>query len=481
MSFFSTGFFAFLAVLCAVYYLAPPRWQNAVLLAASLYYAAAAGPWTLGVLAGEAVVAYLAGRALGRAAGAARRVWLWGGIALLLAALLAFKYADMLTGRATALGRLDVLGISFYTLMAIGYLVDVFRGTQPAVRDPLRFALFLSFFPQLSSGPIGRAGELLPQFDAPRSFDYDRFARGATRMLWGYFKKAVVADGLALAVDAVFAEPAAFSGPLLVLAAAMFSYQLYMDFSGYTDIARGLGEVFGIALRENFARPFAARSFAALWGRWHMSLSQWFRDYVYFPLGGSRRGRARMCLATMVVFALSGLWHRAGWVFLAWGVLNGVANLLDKLTAPARARLPWRAGPRLLALWRWLWVFGTFSFCFILFRVGEAPGATAADCLFYYAHLFSGWDVLLDPGRLVPQLVAMSIGRKFLLGYGGSLLLAEGISAAAERAGADPAAWLRARRPAARVALCYLLALLVLCFGQLGTSSFIYFQFNTAL
>ncbi len=481
MSLFTGRFFAFLALVCAAYYLAPRRWQNALLLLAGLAYAAAAGPWTVGVLCAQIAVAYAAGRGLERLAGRARKALLAAGTALLLGELLTFKYADLLTGRATALGQLAVLGISFYTLMAVGYLADVYRGTVPAEHSLLRFALFLSFFPQLSSGPIGRAGELLPQFGAPRAFDYDRFARGTTNMLWGYFKKCVLADGLGLAVDPVFHEPAAFSGPALVLAAALFSLQLYLDFSGYTDIARGMGQVFGIELRQNFAHPFGAHSFAALWGRWHMSLSQWFRDYVYIPLGGSRRGTVRMCAATMAVFALSGLWHRAGWIFLWWGVLNGVCNLLDKCTAPARARLaarvPGYAGSRWQVLWQRVWVFTVFSLCFILFRVGENAGATAADCLYYYRHLFTGWDVLLAPGRLVAQLRAMSIGRKFLAYMGVSALVYNGVEHAAIRAGTDAAGWLRARRPAARVALYYLLALLILCFGQLGTSSFIYFQF----
>ena len=261
----------------------------------------------------------------------------------------------------------------------------------------------MSFFPQFVSGPIGRAGELLPQFDAPRPFDYDRFAAGLTRMLLGYFKKLVIADSLALAVDPVFERPAEFSGPAVLLASLAFSYQLYCDFSGYTDIARGMGEVFGISLRENFRRPFAARSYGELWNRWHLSLSQWFRDYVYIPLGGSRRGLGRLCLATMAVFSLSGLWHNAGWLFLLWGVVNGLVVLEEKLTRTPRralaAKLPGYEGSAVQSVWQRVRVYLLFSLCFVLFRVGENTGAALSDGLALYRQMLSGWGVVLtQPG-----------------------------------------------------------------------------------
>lgn len=493
MSFTSPSFFAFLAVCCAAYYLAPRRWQNGVLLVCSLWFAAAGGAATLAVLCAETLCTYGLALALGRVRPEHRRRVLVAGIALLLAVLIALKYSGMLLDTAARVwpvmggvpalsGAVGVLGISYYTLMAIGYLTDVCSGRTRPERSLLRLALFLSFFPQFVSGPIGRAGELLPQFDAPRPFDYERFASGLTRMLLGYFKKLVIADSLALAVNPVFERPAEFSGPAILLAALAFSYQLYCDFSGYTDIARGLGEVFGVSLRENFRRPFAARSYGELWNRWHLSLSQWFRDYVYIPLGGSRRGVWRLCLSTMAVFSLSGLWHNAGWLFLLWGVVNGLVVLEERLTRSQRCalagKLPGYEGSLVQSVWQRARVYLIFSLCFVLFRVGENSGAALADGLAMYGRMLSGWGVVLTPSALIAQLKAMSIGRKLAAYLTASIALNEGLDWLAERRQTDAAGFVRKQKPAVRIALYYALVLLILFFGQLGSSSFIYFQFN---
>lgn len=493
MSFTSPTFFVFLAVICAAHYLLPRRWQNGVLLAGSLYFALSAGKATLCVLCVEILWTYGLGLALAGGKKPGRRRTLFLGVGVLFLALLALKYSGMLLDTAAllwpslaqlpAVSRMaGVMGISYYTLMAAGYLTDVYRGKTQPERNLMTFALFLSFFPQFTSGPIGRADELIPQLRAPRAFDYERFATGLTRMLLGFFKKLVIADSLALVVDPVFEQPQAFSGPVVILAALAFSYQLYCDFSGYTDIARGMGEIFGVVLRENFRRPFAARSFSRLWDRWHMSLSLWLRDYVYIPAGGSRRGTARMCAATMAVFAFSGLWHNAGWLFLLWGVLNGLFVLEEKLTAGPRralaARLPGYEGSAVQAVWQRVRVYLIFSFCFVLFRVGENTGAALADSLTVYGQMLADWGVLLAPARLVPQLKALSIGRKLTAYLALSIAGSEILGWLAERRQMDPAAYLRSQRPAVRTAVYYALALLILFFGQLGTSSFIYFQFN---
>lgn len=504
MSFTSAAFYGFFAVVCAAYYLVPAlaqgarraAWacpaQNAVLLAACVWFAAAAGAATLCTAVGAALVCWAFGRWIDSADGRARRALTALGIALLVGLLAAVKYSGMLLQTAAALWPaavrlpalsqlIRVLGVSYYTLTAIAYLVEVGRRRQTALRSPLRLALVLLFFPAFLSGPIGRVAELSPQLDAPRRFSYDGFASGMTQLLLGAFKKLVLADSLALVVDPAFAAPQQFSGPVLALAAVAFSLQLYYDFSGYTDMARGAAAVLGISLRLNFRRPFAARSFSELWGRWHMSLSQWFRDYVYIPLGGSRRGTARMCLATLAVFALSGLWHEAGWLFLVWGVLNGLFVLEEKLTRTPRAalaaRLPGYAGSAVQRLWQAVRVLAIFSLCFIVFRVGENSGAGLADCAHYYSGLLRDWGVLLSPSRMVSQLKLLSIGRKLLAYLGGSLLLNETLEFLAARRGLPTADWVRSLPGGARMLLYYVLCLLVLFFGQLGTSSFIYFQF----
>lgn len=494
MSFTSLTFFAFLATAFAVYYLAPGhRWQNAVLLAGGLCFALTAGMATLCVLCLDILLAYGLALLLERAPAAKRRCVLAGGTAAFLAVLLGMKYSGMLldtvalfwpgVSRIPALSRLvGVAGISYYTLMAVGYLADVYRGRIRAEHSLLRVALFLSFFPQFTSGPIGRAGELLPQFAQERNFDYEQFACGLTRMLIGYFKKLVIADSLGLAVDAVFARPQDYAGPLVILAALAFSYQLYCDFFGYTDIARGMGEIFGIRLRENFRRPFAARSFSELWNRWHISLSEWFRDYVYIPMGGSRRGTLRMCAATMTVFALSGLWHETGWLFLLWGVLNGLFVMAEKLTKRQRnalaARIPGYQGSPMQSVWQRISVYLIFSFCFVLFRVGEISSAGLAQCAALYGQMLAGWGILLQPQLLVQQLKTMSIGRKLLLYLTAAILLNEGLDLRANQRGRDTASYVRGLGAVPRSILYYIMLLMILFFGQIGQSSFIYFQFN---
>ncbi|MDP7112681.1 MAG: MBOAT family O-acyltransferase, partial [Myxococcota bacterium] len=257
------------------------------------------------------------------------------------------------------------VGLSFYTFQSMGYTIDVHRGKLKACRNPLDFALFVAFFPQLVAGPIERAGRLLPQLQRPRQITRSDMAEGAQLVLWGYFKKLFVADNLAGLVQRVFeGEPGATSGWLVLLAAYAFSWQLYCDFSGYTDIARGLARMMGVELTINFRLPFFASGPRDLWRRWHVSLSGWLRDYLYIPLGGNRRGRLRSHVAMMVTMVLGGLWHGASWTFAIWGLYHGLALLAQRL-APA-----WRSGPatRVLAI---VAMFHVTVFGFLIFRAHD--------------------------------------------------------------------------------------------------------------
>lgn len=219
------------------------------------------------------------------------------------------------------------VGISFYTFQALSYSIDVYRKKLEPTRDIIQFFAFVSFFPQLVAGPIERATNLLPQFSKPRSFDYDTAVDGVRQMLWGFFKKIVVADNCAVFVDSVWADYASQSGSTLFVAAVMFTFQIYGDFSGYSDIAIGSSKLFGIKLMRNFNVPYFSRDIAEFWRRWHISLTTWFRDYIYIPLGGSRCSKAKVIRNTFVIFLVSGFWHGANWTFVAWGAYHALLFL----------------------------------------------------------------------------------------------------------------------------------------------------------
>lgn len=219
------------------------------------------------------------------------------------------------------------VGISFYTFQALSYSIDVYRGKLEPTKDIVQFFAFVSFFPQLVAGPIERATNLLPQFEKPRQFDYDTAVDGLRQILWGLFKKMVVADNCAIYVDQVFSNYTEQSGSTLLLAAVLFTFQIYGDFSGYSDIAIGTAKLFGIKLMRNFNVPYFSRDIAEFWRRWHISLTTWFRDYVYIPLGGSRVSKAKVIRNTFVIFLLSGFWHGANWTFIAWGAYHALLFL----------------------------------------------------------------------------------------------------------------------------------------------------------
>ena len=274
------------------------------------------------------------------------KAWMWINIVLNLGILALFKYYDFFV---TEFGQLfDVstdklllkvilpVGISFYTFQALSYSIDVYRGKMEPTRDVVAFFAFISFFPQLVAGPIERATNLLPQFLKKRELDYDTAADGMRQILWGLFKKIVVADSCAVYVDQVFSTYTEQTGSTLLLAAILFAFQIYGDFSGYSDIAIGTAKLFGIKLMRNFNVPYFSRDIAEFWRRWHISLTTWFRDYVYIPLGGSRVSKAKIVRNTFIIFLLSGFWHGANWTYIAWGAYHAILFLPLILTGKNR-------------------------------------------------------------------------------------------------------------------------------------------------
>ena len=257
--------------------------------------------------------------------------------------LIALLSAIGIQAHPTTLSLILPVGISFYTFQAIGYTIDVYKEKIPAARDSIAFFAFISFFPQLVAGPIERASRLYPQFLRQRTFDYQQAVRGCRLILWGFFKKIVIADGAAEIVNAIFGNAAAYNASSLWLGAILFTFQIYGDFSGYSDIAIGTARLLGINLMKNFDKPYLSQSIPEFWRRWHISLTTWFRDYIYFPLGGSRCSKAKCLRNTMIVFLLSGLWHGANWTFVAWGLYHAlffIPRLLSGKKENGNTRFP---------------------------------------------------------------------------------------------------------------------------------------------
>lgn len=337
MLFNSLEFAGFFPVVGAIYFALPHARRTSFLLLASAVFYMAFVPAYILVLGATIGIDYAAALRIERARGRARTLWLAASIAATCLILFAFKYYAFFTstfvGLATLVGwhasppTLDLIlpvGLSFHTFQSLSYVIEVHRGRQTAERDWRVFATYVLFFPQLVAGPIERPQNLLEQFRARHEFDPILLTSGLKRMAWGFFKKLVIADRLALHVNDVYADPSAHSGPQLAVATAAFAYQIYCDFSGYSDIAVGAARILGFRLMENFDAPYAATSTGEFWRRWHISLSTWFRDYVYVPLGGGRSGPWRRTRNLLVTFALSGLWHGAAWNFVIWGLLNGL-------------------------------------------------------------------------------------------------------------------------------------------------------------
>ena len=342
----SYSFLLFFPLVLILVGLVPARLKNPALLLASYYFYSCFGKRYCLLLLGCTVVVYVAARLL------EKRKWAFPvGLLTVLGILGVFKYADFalytlesllgLAGIDRSLPRLSLIlpvGISFFTFQAAGYLIDVYRGKYKAERNFVNLALFVSFFPQLLSGPIGRGDQLLPQYRQPSKPSFSDLRGGLLTLTWGYFLKLVIADRAAILVDSVYLDYAQLPGICFVFATLIYGAQIYCDFAGYSAMAIGSARMLGIRLPENFRTPYFAQSIQEFWRRWHISLSTWFRDYVYFPLGGSRRGQWKTFRNVLIVFLLSGLWHGASWSFVVWGLLHGLYQIAGKLTKPAREK-----------------------------------------------------------------------------------------------------------------------------------------------
>jgi alginate O-acetyltransferase complex protein AlgI len=460
------------------------RVQNLIIVAASYVFY---GWWDwrfLSLIAFSTLLDFGIAHMLGREERAAKRkLLLAASIVINLGLLGFFKYynffldnfvtAFTVMGMPIRVGMLNVLlpvGISFYTFQTLSYSIDVYRKHLKPTNDPIAFAAFVCFFPQLVAGPIERATNLLPQFQSQRQFDYTKAVDGMRQMLWGLFKKVVIADNCAEYANIVFNNSADYSGSTLVMGAMLFAFQIYGDFSGYSDIAIGCSRLFGFDLMRNFAFPYFSRDIAEFWRRWHISLSTWFRDYLYIPLGGSRGGTRTKVRNTFVIFIVSGFWHGANWTFIFWGLLHALFFLPLLLASKNRDNLsPVALGRMFPSMGELIRIVGTFSFvclAWIFFRAESLGHAWTYISSMFSTNMFA-IPYIIEPetgNHILPKMVFLMI----LI-----LLISEWWGREKQFALSQLE---KSLGTAARFGIYFTLLLLIFWFGG-SEQEFIYFQF----
>jgi D-alanyl-lipoteichoic acid acyltransferase DltB (MBOAT superfamily) len=472
MRFNSFDYLCFFLVVVGGFFVVPPRARKIWLLVSSLFFYMYWSPVFILLILYSTTIDYFVARRIERTqAKSARQHLLAISYVTNFGALFVFKYYNFFMDSWSTLLRgaglpfapqlLHVVlpvGISFYTFEAISYTTDVYWGRYPAERDYRRLLLFIVFFPKLIAGPIERAWHLIPQFERPIRFDYARAREGLAKILWGLYKKLVIADRLAIYVDATYNNARHHVGSTLLVATLAFAVQIYCDFSAYSDIAIGTSLVMGFDLLRNFRRPYFARSISDFWSRWHISLSTWFRDYVYIPLGGNRGGFWRTNQNIFTVFLVSGVWHGASWTFVLWGIYHGVfllaQNVWTRFVPPLLPR--WRFRPAAqIAL-----TFPIVVLSWVLFRANSV-----ADAWYVYRAMFT---------HFAAREFFVGSMRHLVYGAAGFATLVA-VETVTERGG-YAALWspqLKALRWSAYVAL----ALAIVLFGVFNGGQFIYFQF----
>jgi D-alanyl-lipoteichoic acid acyltransferase DltB (MBOAT superfamily) len=470
-----------------IYFAIPYRFRWVLLLAASFYFYMATKPGFIIFILLSTFVTYYAGIQIGKAESKSKRkTFLLLSLFFNLGLLFFVKYYNFLNYslgllfakleivfRFPALDLLLPVGISFYTFKSLSYAIDVYRGTKTPERHLGFYALYVAFFPQLLAGPIERATSFLPQLYERFDFDYQRVTKGLRLMLWGFFQKMVIADNLAVLVDSIYKDPADHQGLPLLLATFFFAFQIYCDFSGYSDIAIGAAQVMGYQTMENFRRPYFSKSIAEFWRRWHISLSSWFRDYLYIPMGGNRVSVPRWYLNLFVVMLICGFWHGANYTFLVWGGLHGFYLIFSILTRSLRDHLVRMIGldrvPKLHGYLKILITFSLVCFAWIFFRAD-----TISNAFNIISHLFSGWgraftvetlEKIAFRGPLKFELVISLISIGILL----SVQVMEERGNLIDRFSEMPI-WIR-------WPVYYSFLLAILLFGNFGAKEFIYFQF----
>ena len=400
MLFNSVPFMIFLPIAVFIYYIIPHKLQKAYLLLVSYYVYACFDLRAVPFIVIATLSSFLAAKAIDKKQGKARKNALVVCAVVNVGMLCFFKYTNFLASSVVAVANMlgadiqfggfsliAVTGISFFTFQTVGYVADVYWGKIKAEKNLFTYSLFVAFFPHVLAGPISRGGSLLPQMQQPKQFNYDGVKTGLQLMAIGFFKKIAVADVLAMFIGAVHNDLASYSSLMLIFTAVAYSIQLYADFSGYSDIARGCAKVMGFDIIDNFNTPYLASSFKEFWNRWHISLSSWFGSYVYIPLGGNRKGETRRYINLAIVFLISGLWHGSAWTFVIWGALHAVYRVGEELIAKNSKK---QLSSQCCAV-KWgktAVVFALTTIAWIFFRAN-----TVADAFWYVSHLVGNFSV----------------------------------------------------------------------------------------
>ncbi|WP_234736678.1 MBOAT family O-acyltransferase [Tellurirhabdus bombi] len=484
MLFNSLHFVLFFIVVTSAYHLLPHRYRWQLLLAGSCYFYMAFVPVYILILGFTIVIDYFAGLYIEKTRGQTRRLFLIISLISNIGVLAIFKYYNFLNdnlnlmlanvGYPALLPPLTILlpiGLSFHTFQAMSYIIEVYRGNQKAERHFGIYSLYVMFYPQLVAGPIERPQNILHQFYEKHEFDARQVVEGLKQIAWGLFKKVVIADRLAVIVNYVYNDPTQFQGFPLIIATVLFAFQIYCDFSGYSDIALGTARTIGFRLMKNFDRPYLSTSVSEFWKRWHISLSTWFRDYLYIPLGGNRVAVPRWYLNLFITFLVSGLWHGASWTYVIWGSLNGLYLIIESMTKNTRHRLSQRLGlqhwPSVQHFLNLTTTFGLICFAWIFFRA-----QTVGDAFYVVTHLFS------DLRNSLSEVIATNLGSdKYNLFIGGLalviLLLVETLQGRISLRH-----WIGQQPTPVRMTLYYALIMFIILFGVFDArQQFIYFQF----
>ncbi len=479
MLFNSFAFAVFLPVVFIIYWLLPHKFRWILILVSSYYFYMSWNIKCVFLILFTTIVSYAGARFIEKENSIKKKKRILAGMAVLcLGVLFFFKYFNFASKSVTdilslftiqlnpiTLNLLLPAGISFYTFQTLSYVIDVYKGDVPAEHHFGMYAAFISFFPQLVAGPIERTSHLLPQIKAPHTFNYIQASYGLKLMAWGYFKKLVIADNLAQYVSIVYDSPKQYHGFALVLASVFFTFQIYCDFSGYSDIAGGTAKLLGINLKINFKSPYFSQSIKEFWSRWHISLSAWFRDYIYIPLGGNRVSRIRHSFNLLITFLASGLWHGANWTFIAWGGVHGAVQVIEHILLPEK----YQKSTGIIWFLRVSAVFLFCSFAWIFF-VSDSMD----DALYVIRHLFDNiaspvtylhqgfQDIGLDKGRMLIELTMI-----LLLAVYDFLSL-----------NIDVISELNKKNTLIRWTVYICFSLLIVFFSQKGAAAeFVYFQF----
>ena len=481
MLFNSLQYLIFFPTVVAIYFLTPSKFRWIPLLISSYYFYMAWKPVYIILIVTTTLINYLAGLGIGKTNDRSKqKTYLFLALISSFSILFVFKYLNFFSDSAkTLLEYFNIpiylpyfrlllpMGISFYTFQTLSYSIDVYRGTIKPEKHFGIFSLYVTFFPQLVAGPIERSDNLLPQFREKHTFDYTLATDGLKLIAWGLFKKVVIADRIAILVNQVYNNVHDYTGFPLILATIFFAFQIYCDFSGYSDIAIGSAQIMGFRLMENFRRPYYSRSISEFWKRWHISLSTWFKDYVYIPLGGNRVVKWRWYYNLFITFLISGLWHGASWTFVAWGAIHGFYHIFSIWTAGIREKIVKAIKLDQVPLfYKSIQIIITFTLvCFgwIFFRANNL-----SDAIYIITHIFD------NIGTKVP-LTTLGLDSFQLKVAFASIAFMELVHLIQEKKSIRE--FISTKPIWIRWSLYYILILWIILLGSFGSQEFIYFQF----